>query len=293
MEWTLDRLRHFVTVAEVGTMTEAARRLDRAQSAVSMAISLLEADLGLELFDRVGRHVRLTAAGEVMLLEAQSLLRQAQAMDLRARALAGGEQARMAVALDEALPYVPLAQLFKELAVRFPSLELTVLNGTASEVAEHVAAQRVQLAFQFDRAPAPASCAQRHIGSVPQTVCVARGHALDGALPVTRRQLAVHRQLLMHIDGVEETVVSPAVWRSNSFYVIADMVADGLGWAILPLNIAEFGDLRPHLSQLSCEDLALPPLTVRMLWLEGLAPGAAALWMRQRLSELLAAMAPA
>ncbi|WP_373805160.1 LysR family transcriptional regulator, partial [Delftia acidovorans] len=86
MEWTLDRLKHFVAVAEAGTMTEAARRLGRAQSAVSTAIGLLEADLGLELFDRVGRRVQLTAAGEVMLLEARSLLHQAQAMDHRARA---------------------------------------------------------------------------------------------------------------------------------------------------------------------------------------------------------------
>src|SRR5256885_3986273 len=46
MEWTLDRLKHFVAVAEAGTMTEAARRLGRAQSAVSTAIGLLEADLG-------------------------------------------------------------------------------------------------------------------------------------------------------------------------------------------------------------------------------------------------------
>ncbi|APE49262.1 LysR family transcriptional regulator [Delftia sp. HK171] len=293
MEWTLDRLKHFVAVAEAGTMTEAARRLGRAQSAVSTAIGLLEADLGLELFDRVGRRVQLTAAGEVMLLEARSLLHQAQAMDHRARALTTGGQARLAVALDEALPYVPLAQLFKELAARFPAMELTVLNGTASEVAGHVAAQRAQVAFQFDRAPAPATCAQRHIGSVPQTICVAKGHVLDGTAALTRRQLAAHRQLLMHIEGVEDTVLSPAVWRSNSFYVIADMVADGLGWAILPVNIAEFGDLRPHLRQRACEGLALPPLTVRMLWLEGLAPGAEALWMRQRLAELLALMATA
>lgn len=289
MEWTLDRLRHFVAVADAGTMTEAARRLGRAQSAVSTAIGLLEADLGLELFDRVGRQVRLTAAGEVMLLEARFLLRQAEAMDHRARALAAGVQARLVVALDEALPYVPLALLLKELALRFPSMELTVLNGTASEVAEHVALQRAAVAFQFDRAPAPAVCGQRHIGSVPQTLCVARGHALDADAPVTRRQLAEHRQLLMHIDGVEDAVVSPSVWRSNSFYVIAGMVADGLGWASLPVNIAEFGDLRPHLRQLACDDLALPPLTVRMLWLEGCAPGAEALWMCQRLAELLAA----
>ncbi|MBN9324783.1 MAG: LysR family transcriptional regulator, partial [Delftia acidovorans] len=61
----------------------------------------------------------------------------------------------------------------------------------------------------------------------------------------------------------------------------------------LPVNIAEFADMRTQLRQRACEGLALPPLTVRMLWLEGLAPGAEALWMRQRLAELLALMATA
>lgn len=293
MEWTLERLKHFVAVAEAGTVTEAARRLGRAQSAVSTAIGLLEADLGIALFERAGRGLRLTAAGEVMRLEAQALLRQAEALDHRARALCDGQPARMVVALDEALPYLPMAQLFRELAARHAALELTVLNGTASEVAGHVAGQRAQIAFQFDRGAAPAVCAQRLIGSVPQTICVARGHALDHGGPVARSALAAHRQLLMHIEGVEETVVSPAVWRSDSFYVTADMVADGLGWAILPVNIAEFGDLRPHLSQLDCEDLALPPLTVRMLWLQGQPLDGAAPWMQQRLGELLAGVAAA
>ncbi|XOT98475.1 LysR family transcriptional regulator, partial [Alcaligenes pakistanensis] len=49
---------------------------------------------------------------------------------------------------------------------------------------------------------------------------------------------------MIHIEGMEQTVVSPSVWRSDSFYVIADMVADSLGWAILPLNIAEYENLR-------------------------------------------------
>ena len=58
----------------------------------------------------------------------------------------GADARRLVIRSPEmkALPYVPIAQLFKELAVRFASLELTVLNGTASEVAEHVAQQRAR-----------------------------------------------------------------------------------------------------------------------------------------------------
>ncbi|XOT98476.1 helix-turn-helix domain-containing protein, partial [Alcaligenes pakistanensis] len=52
MDWTLERIRHFVAVAETGSMTQAAKELGKVQSAVSTSISLLEADLNLELFDR-------------------------------------------------------------------------------------------------------------------------------------------------------------------------------------------------------------------------------------------------
>ena len=73
--WTLDQLRQFVLTADSGSFSEAARRLGRAQSAVSTAIGLLEADLGVELFDRSRRNAQPTDAGALLLLEARELLR--------------------------------------------------------------------------------------------------------------------------------------------------------------------------------------------------------------------------
>ncbi|MGE8546499.1 MAG: LysR family transcriptional regulator [Alcaligenes sp.] len=287
MDWTLERMRHFVAVAEAGSMTQAARNLGKVQSALSTSIGLLEADLNLELFDRSRRALRLTAAGEVMLLEAHALLRQADVLERRALELSQGQPARLEIALDEALPLEPVSLLLKELAARWPALELTVLNGTASEVMAYVAEGRSRIAFQFDRGPAAAQFAQRYIGTVPQAICVARTHSLARQGQVSRRDLAGHRQLLMHIEGAEQAVISPSVWRSDSFYVIADMVADGLGWAILPLNIAEYENLRAKLRQLHCKEMVLPPLAVRMLWRQGEALPPAVLWMQQRLSALL------
>ncbi|MGE8320158.1 MAG: LysR family transcriptional regulator [Comamonas sp.] len=287
MEWTLERLNQFATVADCGSMTQAARRLGRAQSAVSMAMGLLEADLGLALFRRVGRSVHLTPAGEVMLLEARALLNQAQALDLRAQALAAGQAAQLCVAIDEALPYPPIARLLRELALEFPALELTLLNGTAAEVAHAVQSQQAALAFQFDRGPIDAQFAQRYVAGVPQMVFVARNHALAAQGRATREDLAGHRQLVMHIEGVEDLVISPRIWRSESFYVLADMLADGIGWGILPRNIAEAPDIEPRIVALDCPELRLPPLAVRMLSLQGAALDGTALWLQQRLAELL------
>ncbi len=287
MEWTLERLSQFVAVADHGSMTQAARRLGRAQSAVSMAMGLLEADLGLELFHRVGRSVRLTLAGEVMLQEARALLNQAHALDLRARELSRGQTAKLCVAIDEALPYPPIARLLQELAQQFQALELTLLNGTAAEVAQCVQSGRAELALQFDRGPVDAQFAQRYVAGVPQMVFVSRSHALARCSAITREELAAHRQLVMHIEGVEDLVISPRIWRSESFYVLADMLADGIGWGILPRNIAQSPDIEPRIVGLDCQELSLPPLAVRMLSLQGAELGDTALWIEQRLATLL------
>ncbi|MGE8671512.1 MAG: LysR family transcriptional regulator, partial [Achromobacter kerstersii] len=134
MQWTLDQIRHFVAAADAGSFSAAARSLGRAQSAVSTSVGLLEADLGVELFDRSRRNATLTPVGEVLLQEARELLRQAGGLDQRALSFAAGQDARLSIALDEALPYQVLGALVRELAERFPALELTQLNGTATEV---------------------------------------------------------------------------------------------------------------------------------------------------------------
>lgn len=259
MDWTLERIRHFVAVAETGSMTQAAKDLGKVQSAVSTSIALLEADLNLALFDRSRRTLSLTVPGEIMLLEAKALLRQADVLNRRALDLSQGQSARLEISLDEALPQEPLRLLLKELAERWPGLELTIWNGTASEVIDYMNEGRSDVALQFDRGADVTSFAQRYIGAVPQAICVSRTHLLAGQDQVSRKELTAHRQLLIHIEGMEQTVVSPSVWRSDSFYVIADMVADGLGWAILPLNIAEYENLRNKLAQLHCQEMMLPP----------------------------------
>lgn len=287
MQWNLDQLRQFAATAEHGSISAAARHLGKAQSAVSTAIGLLEADLGMELFDRTKHRATLSDHGQLMLLEARELLRQAQALDQRARSLAAGSEARLAVAFDEALPYAAISALLREIAGRFPDLELTLLNGTATEVVDYVGQQRADMAFQLDRGPLRDCFDQRHIGALSQGVFVASGHPLLQRQTVRRTDLAGYRQLVMRAEDVEASVYSPKVWHSDSFYTIAEMVADELGWAILPVNIATYGSYSKPLRQVSCPSLALPLLSVRMLWCQGRQLGKTAHWAEQRLAELM------
>ncbi len=287
MQWTLDQLRQFVATADSGSFSSAARSLGKAQSAVSTAISLLEADLGLEIFDRSRRNAQLTDAGHLLLLEARELLRQAEALDNRARSLNAGSEARLALALDEALPYAAISTLLREMSTRFPDLELTVLNGTATEVADYVNEERAHIAIHFVRGTLPAHFEQRHIGAVPQGVFVADDHPLARLKTVQRKDLVKYRQLVMYADDLHDAAYSPKIWRSDSFYSIAEMVADDLGWAILPVNVGMDDAYDKPLLQVNCPSLALPLVPVRALWRQGWQPPPPVQWVPARFTELL------
>ena len=86
----LRHLRYFVAVADAGTVSRAAAQLRLTQPALSRQLRDLETELGLPLFDRVGRRLHLTAEGEHLLERTREILRAADALRERAGALAGG-----------------------------------------------------------------------------------------------------------------------------------------------------------------------------------------------------------
>jgi LysR family cyn operon transcriptional activator len=84
-------LRTFVAISEAGGITRAGARLNVSQPAASRQILALEAELGIRLFDRIGRRLRLTSEGEDLLRQSRRLLIEAELLDARAHALKGGE----------------------------------------------------------------------------------------------------------------------------------------------------------------------------------------------------------
>jgi LysR family transcriptional regulator, cyn operon transcriptional activator len=87
----LRHLRTFVAIVECGGIHRASARLNLSQPAASRQIHALEADLGVPLFDRIGRRVQLTSEGEDLLRRSRRLLAEAEALTERAVALKKGE----------------------------------------------------------------------------------------------------------------------------------------------------------------------------------------------------------
>ncbi|VFT35954.1 3-deoxy-D-manno-octulosonic-acid transferase [Pseudomonas aeruginosa] len=198
MQWNLEQIRLFVSVAERQSFSAAARELKRVQSAVSNGIALLEADLGVTLFERSsGRQPRLTDEGRVLLAEAREVLRQCERLQGRALGLARGEEPRLRLAQDEAMPYQPVLDSLEALAQRFPSLEVQVSSGGQGDVTRRLLEEQADLGLLFHHERMPESLERRRLGSVEMVTVCGAGHPLAGLQRVSRRELAQHRQLLI------------------------------------------------------------------------------------------------
>lgn len=120
------RLRYFLAVAEEGGVTKAAERLGVAQPSLSQALRAFEAELGVELFHRLGRGMRLSSAGRQLVGPARQILR---TMDDARHAISGATELRtgtLELATLATLAIDPMAELVGRFRDRYPGIEVDV-----------------------------------------------------------------------------------------------------------------------------------------------------------------------
>jgi DNA-binding transcriptional LysR family regulator len=133
---TFEQMRIFLEAAHFGSFTHAAERLGLTQSAVSVSIKKLEEKHDVSLFDRSGRRLMLTEAGQVLLSEAERILRDVELtirrVESRRPAAPSGIVACTSNAYDFWMP-----EIFTRVAAANP-MEVDLVRGTVEEVAAWV-----------------------------------------------------------------------------------------------------------------------------------------------------------
>src|SRR5262245_49628969 len=143
-------LRTFVTIAEQGTVSNAAMRLRITQPALSRQLQDLQRNLGFRLFDRVGRRLVLTSAGEQLLGECRSLLGHADALGERAQLLRDGDTGVLKVAASPVQIEAVLSTFLHRYTERFPEVQLKLVEAVGPDILAMLERGEIHLGVLLD-----------------------------------------------------------------------------------------------------------------------------------------------
>ncbi|MBB5752301.1 LysR family transcriptional regulator [Prosthecomicrobium pneumaticum] len=238
---TLDQLRVFVAVVETGSFSGAARQLRRVQSAVSQAMQTLEETLGVALFDRAGRTPKVTEAGAALVVDARAILRDAERLKDKARAITEDIEPSLPVAIDPILSPTVIVGALRRFSRTFPDVPLTVMTEPLAGPERRLRDGDVRLAFHSWPMGGDLDVERRFLVGYPMIPVVAMNHPLAReAEPVPRAVLERHRQLVM-TDGrptqPAASVISRDVWRFIDMPTRVSFLFAGFGWCNMPVHL--------------------------------------------------------
>jgi LysR family carnitine catabolism transcriptional activator len=147
MDISLRQLEVFARVARAGSFTQAASEMMVSQPVLSRTIRDLERALRTRLLDRTTRSVRPTADGRELLAVAEAVLESYQAGMRRFAAYRDGERGILILAALPAVAVSVLPDAISRFLDRHPDIQVKVMDGTSSEVIEHVLAGRADVAL--------------------------------------------------------------------------------------------------------------------------------------------------
>ena len=240
---TLDQLRAFVTVVEEGSFSAAARKLRRVQSAVSTAMANLETQLGVSIWDRSQKRLRLTDQGQALLGAARRVLVEVDSLRVLSAGMVLGLEAQVSLCLDALFPVPALVELCGAFSREFPAVDLRIDTQVMSSVAARVIEGRATLGVVTPLGIVP-GLERQALASLPMAPVVSPKHPLasyEG--PIPERAFWDHIQIVLseHKDeGVpDQAVLSPRTWRVADLHTKHQMLSAGLGWGNLPLHLIQ------------------------------------------------------
>ena len=297
---SFDQLQVLAAVAEAGSFSAAARRLNRAQSVISYTVAQLEEQLGVVLFDRSGRIPRLTEAGQALLVDARRANSAMDALRARAAGLQKGLEAELRVGVDVMMPMPALVAALEAFAVAFPTVSLRLCMEALGGVAHLVAEQACAFGISTELLGMPDMIRQHPIGSIRLVPVAAPAHPLALAeAPVDRATVAEATQIVLtdrssFTQGQDIAVLSLKTWRVGDLGAKHALLRAGLGWGNMPAGLIEEDIASGRLVRLALAEGRAHDYPLVLIRRADQFVGPAAAWLAERLQvALLAQPVPA
>lgn len=243
----LHQLIYFVAVAETGGFSRAAQRCNISQPSLSQQIIKLEQELGQPLFERLGRRVVLTAAGQALLPRASRVLSDIQSIKKGFADEADAERGQLAIGCIPTLAPLLLPDVLQRFAERYPQARLSILEQTTAVLIERLIALELDICLMslpIDHK----QIATEELFHEPLVLAVPREHPLAaqgqpeiGALrAVPFIALNEEHCLSAQVQAFcyERSVQPQVICRATQLATVQSCVAAGLGVSLVPQTLA-------------------------------------------------------
>lgn len=270
--------RQFSVLARELHFGRAAQRLHMTQPPLSLAMQKLEQALGVTLFERSRRSVRLSAAGAALLPHAEALLAQAEALPTVARSAAAGISGRLRLGFVSTVGYGEMPQWLRQFRERFPEVALQLREATLDVQLEAFEREELDAGFVI-HAPgaAPAGFETLRLSEEPMVLAHAEGVAaaspktlLDAPLIIFPRDIApsLHDAVLAFYaaQGRRVEIAQEAIQMQT----IVNLVSSGMGVAWVPRSVMALQ--RAGVSYRALRMPGLPRCETRLIWRAPAAP---------------------
>jgi DNA-binding transcriptional LysR family regulator len=262
--FTLRQLAYFIAVAECGSIVLASRRASISESAISTAITQLEQEFDLQLFLRHhAQGLSLTPAGRALLLEAKTLVQQAQGLYAAAGVFNHQLRGQLSVGCFVTLAPIVLPELAHGFMAAFPATRIQPREDHQPGLLEGLRRAEIDVAITYDLQISD-DIAFEPLVQLPPHALFGQDHPLARKAQVRLKDLAQLPMILLDLPLSREYFLAlfqaerlepQIVWRSPNHDVVRAMVANGYGYAL--------ANVRPR------ADLALDGRPIRRVRLAG------------------------
>ncbi len=239
----------FRAVAKFGSFTEAGESMGLTQSAVSRQIRSMEDKLGVRLFERTTRRVRLSEAGEYLLEESAAIFTQVDSSVRTLQDRFGSGSKRIKIGLTRTVPFAHLPGLFTAFRRRNPTVKMEVSFDHAPRLIERLQANDLDLGVLSDRSGFPKELEVVHRFS---DVFVAVGppdiHSIEdwagfpfiGLNSSSEIGKEINQWMISYAPATETAI------EVDDFDLLVNLVSLGLGVGIVPMRtLAIYGKRKP------------------------------------------------
>ena len=296
---TLDQLRVFLAVVEVGSFAGAARRLGRATSVISYSIANLEAQLGVSLFDRHStRKPQLTEAGRAVLPEARTITNGINGLRAKVRGLLQGLEAEIRLVLDVMLPAARVVDALKAFRAEFPIVSLRLYVEALGAVTQMVLDRTATIGICGPLDVEVAGLERVGVGSVELIPVAAPDHPLARAGRNAPGAARDHIQLVLTdrsslTQGQDLGVIGTQTWRLADLGSKHMLLKEGIGSGYMPEPMVREDIEGGRLVQLDIRESKDGFVRLYAIYRTDTPPGPAGSWLIARFESQAAGAAQA